>query len=128
MAAPQSPAPARRHMGNLDLNGNRLFNVGTLIPTPMMGIVIDFADAVDNVQTVTVGLAISFTTANLAPGREKELLITSGLLALGLGFPAAWKWYGPKLALTVAAKEIRLRLKCYGTTDADVRAEFIVQS
>lgn len=118
----------RRVHTDLDLQGNRLYNVGTLIPTPLVGTVIDFADTIDNVQTVSVALAITFTTLNLAPGREKELLISSGLVALGLSWPAAWKWYGGKLTLTVAAKEIRLRLKCYGNTDADVRAEYTIQA
>jgi type IV secretory pathway TrbD component len=111
---------------SFDLQGNRLYNVGTLVPTPMVGTIIDFSDTVDNLQTITVAVATTFTTTNLAPGRSKELLITSGLIA-ALTFPSGWIWYGNKLGLTIAAKEIRLRLRAHGTTDKEVRAEFVAQ-
>ena len=118
----------RRYNTHIDLKGNRIYNEGTLIPTPLVGNVIDFDDEVDNLQTMSVGLASTFTTANLAPGRRKELLITTtALLALSLSFPAAWKWYGSRLTTTILSKEIRLRLVCYGTTDSDVRAEWTAQ-
>jgi len=118
----------RRYNTDLDLQGNRLYNEGTLVPTPLAGTVIDFSDSVDNVQTVTVGLASTFTTAGLAPGRRKELLITTtALVALSLSFPAAWVWYGSRLSATILSKEIRLRLVCWGTADKDVRAEWTAQ-
>ena len=110
------------------MNGSRIYNEGTLVPTAMTGTVIDFSDTVDNVQTVSVGLASTFTTAGLAAGRRKELLITTtALVALSLSFPSAWVWYGSRLTATILSKEIRLRLVCWGTADKDVRAEWIAQ-
>jgi hypothetical protein len=119
----------RRYNTDIDLVGNRLYNVGTLTPTAMTSTVLDFADTVDNRQTVLITAAATFTTANLAAGREKEVLITTNMaLVTTLAFPSAWIWYGQKLTGTILAKEIRLRLRAYGTTDATVRAEWVAQA
>jgi hypothetical protein len=121
-------APVLRIGQDLDLAGNRLYNEGTLVPTAT-GTLLDFADTVDNRQTITITAAATFTTANLAAGREKEVLITTNMaLVTTLAFPSTWIWYGSKLTGTILAKEIRLRLRAYGTTDATVRAEWVAQA
>lgn len=115
---------------SIDLHGGRLHNVGTLTPSVLTvtngTVVLDFAQEVDNVQAVNISLLTTFTTTNLQAGRTKEVLIT-GLIVTTLSFPSSWIWYGSKLTATLLSKEIRLRLRAMGTTDATVRAEFVAQ-
>lgn len=91
--------------------------------------VLDFSPAISNVQTIVIAAATTFTTANLAYGQRKDVFISTGLTATAyaLTFPTGWTFYGIKPTTKALGKEMRIRMTCYGTSDAYVRAESITQ-
>lgn len=91
--------------------------------------VLDFSPAVSNVQIILTTANTTFTTVNLAYGQRKDVFITtnSTVNLYTLTFPTGWVFYGTKPTAVVIGKEIRLRMVCYGTSDANVRAESITQ-
>jgi hypothetical protein len=70
---------------------------------------------------------LELTTANLAPGRELEVVIRGGASGGNLTFPG-WIPEGGALPTGIAAgKTGTLKLRSEGTTDADVRANWSVE-
>lgn len=70
---------------------------------------------------------LELTTANLAAGRELEVVIRGGASGGNFTFPA-WIPEGGALPASIAAgKTGTLKLRSEGTTDADVRANWSVE-
>lgn len=70
----------------------------------------------------------TFSTSNLAAGRDVNIRIVTGGATQALSFPVGWKWLGASPpANQGAGKSALLSLKIWGNTDADVQAAYAVQ-
>jgi hypothetical protein len=85
--------------------------------------------AADGLQSVSLTGNITFSTANLAPGRSKKIRIIADGTQRTFTFPGAWTFVGSAVPANIAAgKTAILELTTFGTTDADVIARYTVQS
>jgi hypothetical protein len=72
---------------------------------------------------------LSLTASNMNAGRSLELRIAADGTNRTLSFPAGWKFVGGAAPASILAnKTAMLFLRCFGTTDADVIAQYLVQS
>ena len=111
--------------GNLDALGKDIDNIQNLIhDQSVSGTDIDFNE--DEVQTISISVNTTFTTANRAIGKSKTLKITTDGTLRTLDFPA-WKFVGAKPADQAASKIGILTLTCFGTADTDIVAAYAVE-
>ncbi len=110
----------------LDLGGNNLDNIQNLIhDISTSGVDIDFAE--DELQTISISVNTTFTTANRVAGKSKTLKITTDATLRTFVFPA-WDWVSDIPADQAANKNGYLTLTSYGTTDALIVAAYQVGS
>lgn len=97
-----------------------IYNVG--------GNALDFDPAVPGFKQMTVIAGdITFTTSNLAPGRQVSILIQS-LGGSNFNFPAGWTWLnGGQPASITAAKSGVISLVSFASADASVVAAYSEQ-
>lgn len=89
-------------------------------------VVIDFEAG--DVRKYNVFGNSTFTTANLTPGATARYLLTADSSTRTLTFPSGWTFLGSAVPASLAAfKKAELVLRSYGTTDADVVAEWRAQ-
>lgn len=87
---------------------------------------LDFDD--EDLASISIVANTTFTGSNYGTGKVKELrIITDGTLRT-LAFPAGWVFVGAKPADQAASKTGLLKLTCYGAAEADVVAEYAVQT
>lgn len=96
--------------------------VGSSLPTSG-AVVLNFADINGTVQTIALTGAVTFSTANIAPGRRVKLRLSAGASARGLTWPVGFVAIGALLPTSLAAgKVLRVTLEAVGTTDSSVDA------
>jgi hypothetical protein len=81
------------------------------------------------VQCLTLGGNVTFTSSNVAAGRQVLLRILADGSLRTLAFPAGWKFLGGAAPANLAAgKTALLQLVCFGSADADIVARYLVES
>jgi hypothetical protein len=75
-------------------------------------------------RTITLTGDLTFTTSNLAAGREVVLRLLPGSSARNLTFPIDWVFYSDKPASTAANKGAVLSLTFFGTANSDCVAVY----
>lgn len=109
----------------VDVAGNNIDNIQNLIhDISTTTTALDFSG--DQVQTISISAATTFTTSNLAVGKSKTIKITTDGTLRTLTFPA-WKFVGTKPTDQAASKVGILTLTSFGTTDADCVAAYAVE-
>ena len=109
----------------VDVAGNNIDNIQNLIhDISTTTTALDFSG--DQVQTISISSATTFTTSNLAVGKSKTIKITTDGTLRTLTFPA-WKFVGTKPTDQAASKVGILTLTSFGTTDADCVAAYAVE-
>lgn len=110
----------------LDVAGNNIDNIKNLIhDTSVTTTALDFT--ADQLQTISIAAATTFTTSNLAIGRSKTIKITTDATLRTLTFPA-WKFVGTLPADQAASKVGILTITSFGTADADCVAAYAVEA
>ena len=72
---------------------------------------------------------LSLTTTNMDVGKSFLLRIAADGTNRTLSFPVGWKWVGGAMPASILAnKTALLQLRCFGTGDADVVAQWAVQA
>ena len=83
--------------------------------------------SVGGLQTVSLTGNITFTSGSYAGGRSMTVRIKADSSTRNLNFPG-WTFVGATAPANIAAnKSAILKLNCFGTTAADVLAEYAVQ-
>ena len=109
----------------VDIAGNNIDNIQNLIhDISTTTTALDFSG--DQLQTISISAATTFTTSNRAIGRSKTIKITTDGSTRAFTFPA-WKFVGAKPADQAASKIGILTLTCFGTADTDCVAAYAVE-
>ena len=109
----------------LDVAGNNIDNIQNLIhDTSTTTTALDFDG--DQLQTISISAATTFTTSNRAIGKSKTIKITTDGTLRTLTFPA-WKFVGAKPADQAASKIGILTITSFGTADTDIVAAYAVE-
>jgi len=114
----------------INLNGNNIDNIQKTIfditaITSSTTIALDFNT--DDLNTLTLTHNTTFSSSNLAAGKQIEVHIASAS-AQTLAFPAGWTFYGDKPTTTTAGKDSVLYLTSLGSADSDVKAVFVEEA
>jgi len=80
-----------------------------------------------NGKRITLAGNTTFTSSGYLFGARLEAFIDCDASNRTLTWPAAWKWLNATPTSIAANKSAILDLRCKGTTEADVRAEWHVQ-
>jgi len=114
------------HNAGSDMVGFNVDNIQNLIhDQSVSGVDIDFLE--DEVQTISIAVNTTFTTANRAIGKSKTLKIVTDATLRTLTFPA-WKFIGTKPVDQAASKTGVLTVTCFGTADTDIVAAYAVEA
>jgi hypothetical protein len=71
---------------------------------------------------------LSLTGTNMDYGKSLLLRIAADGSTRNLAFPVGWRFVGAAGPANIAANKVALlRLECFGTTDADIVARFLVE-
>jgi len=108
---------------NLDNIQKSIYDISTV--TSSTTIALDFNT--DDLNTLALAHDTTFSSSNLAAGKQLEIHITSAA-AQTLAFPAGWTFYGDKPTTTTAGKDSILYLTSLSTTDASVKAVFVEEA
>lgn len=84
----------------------------------------------DDYGTKRLALAgnVTLTSSNLGFGREVMVRIAADGTARNLSFPAGWRFVGSAAPASIAANKVGiLKLWCFGVTDSQVVAQWIVE-
>jgi hypothetical protein len=110
---------------SVDVAGNNIDNIQNIIhDISTTTTALDFNG--DQLQTISISAATTFTTSNRAIGRSKTIKITTDGSTRAFTFPA-WKFVGAKPADQAASKIGILTLTCFGTADTDCVAAYVVE-
>ena len=109
----------------VDVAGNNIDNIQNLIhDISTTTTALDFSG--DQLQTISISAATTFTTSNRAIGRSKTIKITTDGSTRAFTFPA-WKFVGAKPTEQAASKIGILTITCFGTADTDIVAAYAVE-
>jgi hypothetical protein len=109
----------------VDVAGNNIDNIQNLIhDISTTTTALDFSG--DQLQTISISAATTFTTSNRAIGRSKTIKITTDGSTRAFTFPA-WKFVGTKPTDQAASKIGILTITCFGTADTDIVAAYAVE-
>jgi hypothetical protein len=118
---------ANTFTGDQDLGGNDLDNVQRVIrDISTSGTDIDFSE--DELQTISIAAATTFTGTNYAAGISKTVYITTDGTLRTLAFPANWKFMGTKPTDQAASKVGVLTLDSTTAADTGVRCAYAVEA
>lgn len=97
--------------------------------TPTTGsVALDLSTLHGSIRTHAITGNITYTTSNLADGREVTIIITCDATARTFTFPAGWVFVGAKPTGIAISKKAVLTLTATSTTDASVVAAYAVQT
>ncbi len=109
----------------VDVAGNNIDNIQNLIhDISTTTTALDFSG--DQLQTISISAATTFTTSNRATGKSKTIKITTDGSTRAFTFPA-WKFVGTKPTEQAASKIGILTVTCFGTADTDIVAAYAVE-
>ena len=109
----------------VDVAGNNIDNIQNLIhDISTTTTALDFSG--DQLQTISISAATTFTTSNRVIGRSKTIKITTDGSTRAFTFPA-WKFVGTKPTDQAASKIGILTITCFGTADTDIVAAYAVE-
>ena len=109
----------------VDVAGNNIDNIQNLIhDISTTTTALDFSG--DQLQTISISAATTFTTSNRATGKSKTIKITTDGSTRAFTFPS-WKFVGAKPTEQAASKIGILTVTCFGTADTDIVAAYAVE-
>jgi len=101
--------------------------VTALTPTTS-SVALDLSTLHGTIRTHAITGNITYTTSNLAAGREVTIIITCDATLRTFTFPAGWVFVGAKPTGIAISKVAVLTLTATSTTDASVIAAYAVQT